>query len=225
MPVRIQEIHVKNLGPLKTFSMELGLYNLVYGKNERGKTYLVEFLVKSLFRNPRQWKLREIKGSGKVIVQGLNGDLVEFGPLGSLKKMEDFWEKSSVGLPVDFSKLLVVKGAEVDLDAVDGGVDKTILKHYLSSQKILDQIDGKIKESTIKKARIVNGLISGDDKGEIQTRSKLKIRLNSLNGLFAQISKEYSGGQGKMLRDEIEQIEIQIEKMEKAKAYKAFQLD
>ncbi|MCH7678399.1 AAA family ATPase, partial [candidate division KSB1 bacterium] len=88
MPVAIQEIHIQNLGPHTHFSTELGKFNLIFGHNEKGKTYLVEFIIRSIFRHANQWNLRTQKGKGKVVLSGLsNGKAVEFSP-DSSKKLE-----------------------------------------------------------------------------------------------------------------------------------------
>lgn len=222
MVVHVKEINVQNLGPVDRFSMKLGLFNLIFGRNERGKTYLVEFLIRSLFRSSRQWKLRDIKGSGKVGVEGLRERRVDFSPSSSVK-MEDFWEKGSVGLPPDFSRLLVVKGAETELADREGGVDRAILKRYLSSQEILDSIDQRISK-TIQETEINNRILVGSKRGEIKERERLGETLDELDQLFVQIDKMYSGGYRRILTDEKDKLEIQSELLDKAKRYLAFSL-
>ncbi|MFC1502716.1 hypothetical protein ACFL6A_04830, partial [bacterium] len=130
MAVHINKIHVQNLGPISSFSMTPGIFNLIYGKNEQGKTYLVEFLIRSLFRNTRAWSLRSQQGNGKVHVSGLDEKNIEFFPE-CREKIDDFWQKSIPGLPPDFSKLLVVKGAEVELLTSEIKTHKGIIKRYL----------------------------------------------------------------------------------------------
>ena len=131
MPVHIKEIQAKALGPIDQFSFSPGLVNLIYGQNEKGKTHLVEFLIRSLFRQNRQWNLRKNTGHGKVTLSGIGDDLT-FSPT-TPEKLEDYLEKEMPGLPVDISKLLVVKGAETEIGDSPGGADKAILKKYLSS--------------------------------------------------------------------------------------------
>ena len=222
MSIRIEEINVRNLGPVAQFSMKLGLFNLIYGRNEKGKTYLVEFLIQSLFRNVREWKLRAGKGSGKVGVGGLKDRRVDFSPSSS-SKMEDFWEKASTGLPHDFSRLLVVKGAEAELAGRDVGVDKAILKRYLSSQEILDTIDKRIPK-TIQETEIKNRILVGSKRGEIKLREDLGEKLNEINQLFVQIDKMYSRGTMKILMDEKRGLEEQSRRIDQAKRFLAFQL-
>ena len=53
MSIRIKDITIENLGPIKKFDMELGKLNVIYGTNGTGKTMLTEFLIKSLFKNTK----------------------------------------------------------------------------------------------------------------------------------------------------------------------------
>ncbi len=224
MSLNIKEINVQNLGPLSEISLELARFNLIYGRNEKGKTYLVEFVIRSLFRKTRLWPLRSQKGKGKVVVEGLtNGGLIDFHP-NSAKKLEDFWEESNVGLPPDFSKLLVVKGAEVEIANVEGGADRVILKRFLSSREILDKIEANISK-TIQECQIENNIITGPKRGEINIRLELSEQLKKLNQLFEQVDKGFSGGTRKTLADKKEQLKAQINQQVNAKKYIAYTTD
>ncbi len=223
MGVRIDKIHVRNLGPIDRFSIQPADMNVIYGRNEQGKTYLVEFLIQSLFRNVRPWKLRNLSGDGKILVSGLKDGSVEFSP-SSRAKMEDFWEKETEGLPPDFSKLLVVKGAEVELTGKYGGVDKAILKHFLTGQELLDSIDEKIPK-TIQKADLQNTQVIGNMQGDIRVKVELEKNLESVLQLFLQVDSGYSGGRRKNLSDEREKLESEFENLEKARRHLAYNLD
>ena len=223
MGVRIKEIHLKNLGPIDRFSAELGSFNLFYGRNEMGKTYLVEFLIHSLFKNMRPWRLREKLGSGKVGVEGLDRKKIDFSP-GSRLKLEDFWEKESSGLPPDFSRLLVVKGAEVELADGNANGHKTVFKRFLTGQELLDTISNKIPR-TLQKAEIKNTEVIGSKQGDIKLREELGEKLKTIEKLFDQIDRGYSGGHRKLLSDEKEKLDAEYRRLEKAKRHLAFQLD
>ena len=71
MPIRLDKIILKNLGPLESLDLTLGLLNIIYGPNETGKTCLVEFLLGSIFRQASNWDLRNVSGKGSVTVSGL----------------------------------------------------------------------------------------------------------------------------------------------------------
>jgi len=224
MSVTIKGIHVQNLGPHTQFSTELRQFNLIYGHNENGKTFLVEFIIRSLFRHSAQWNLRSQKGKGKVVLNGLsNGNADEFSP-DSSKKLEDYWDEANTGLPADFSKLLVVKGAEVEIVDVAGGVDKNIMKRLLSGKNVLETVQKRIS-TTIQESHIENSVINGAKRGELSAKTKLEEDLTSLNKLFAQIDRGYSGGKRNMLLDQKRQIENEIAAMMKAKQYLAYTVD
>lgn len=223
MSLSIQEINVQNVGPLRQLALRLGKFNLIYGRNERGKTYLVEFVIRSLFRNAKEWGLRSDKGDGKVVVSGLvDGYPMEFSPAGE-KKLEDFWEESTVGLPPDFSRLLVVKGAEVELSKkAEGGADKAILKLILSSREILNKIEKKIPAS-FQKYEIKDGEILGSNIGDRKKYLELRSQLQKIDELFNEIDKGYSGGRRKALMDDIEAVQKQLDEQVQAKQFLAYQ--
>ena len=224
MSVAIKEIHVQNLGPHTQFSTELGQFNLIFGHNEEGKTFLVEFIIRSLFRQSNQWTLRDQKGTGKVILQGLsNGQLVEFSP-DSPKKLEDYWEEAKTGLPADFSKLLVVKGAEVEIVDVEGGVDKNIMKRLLSGKNVLDKIQNRISK-ILQKSKLENNSPIGPKTGEIKERLELISVLENYDDLFSQIDSDFSGGQRNLMIENKQLLQDQIQEIKKAKQFQAYSLN
>ncbi len=222
-PVHIKEINLRNLGPIPQFTMKPGLLNLIYGHNEMGKTYLVEFLIRSLFKNIRQWSLRSETGQGKVSVQGLEEKNVIFSPKSALK-LDDFWNDAKLGLPPDFSRLLMVKGAETALNHSQGGADKNVISQYLSGQDILSKIEKQIP-SNILKAEIHSDDISGPSQGQIKNRTELKKLMDGLDQLFEEIDKDFSGGERKILSDQKESLTRDLSKLEQSKRYRAFQLN
>ncbi len=222
MGIYIKDISVQSLGPHLQFGFELGKFNLVYGYNENGKTYLVEFIIRSLFRQVKPWRLRQEQGRGKVRVAGLNANtLVEFSPI-SEQKLEDFWQESHPGLPTDFSKLLVVKGAEVAIARVAGGIDRNILKQLLSNRSILDAIQKQISK-TIQDASIVGTDITGPRRGELSARQTLENQLKTIDVLLTELDKSYSAGPRKQLHLRLQKLEQEKQQMLRARRYLAFQ--
>ena len=76
MNIHIDQIRVDRDGPLaEDFELDCGDLNLIYGRNESGKSYLVECLIKSLFktggRGVRTWPLRSWDPRAQVTVSGL----------------------------------------------------------------------------------------------------------------------------------------------------------
>ncbi len=72
MAVKIEKLNVRDLGPIKQLEIDFGQLNLIFSHNEKGKTFLTEFLIKSLFREISRWSYIRKLGSGKVFVSGLS---------------------------------------------------------------------------------------------------------------------------------------------------------
>lgn len=223
MPVSIKRIAVENLGPLNSCEMELGRFNLIFGRNETGKTYLVEFLLKSLFRNAAEWSLREIPGQGVVTIQGLDNGPIDFRP-GSERKLEDFWEEAESGLPTNMARLLVVKGGELAMDAESpSGVGRDVLKRALSRERLLERILNGILKTT-QEARVENGTIKGELRGELKRRQDLIDDRRRLDNLFEEIENRYSQGPLRSLELETGELSEGLEAQREAKRYRAFKL-
>lgn len=223
MPIRIENIKVNRGGPLRQdFQLKPGDINLVYGHNETGKTYIVESIISLLFRTGTKsavdWKLREWDFAGNIVVSGLEDKLVTFTK--TSKKLDDYWE-GQIGLPPDFSRLLVVKGGESLLLArEEDGVGRDILKNYLSGEGLLDKIGTKIS-TTLQKANVSDGQIIGSNMGEIKKRNQLADDLDELDSLLTEAEDSYASGVVNDLKKKQETIKSELEALEKAKRYYA----
>ncbi len=223
MSIQIENISVQNLGPHNRLALDLKRFNLIYGHNEYGKTYLVEYLISALFKNSRQWRLRSHSGRGTVTVAGLDKKPVRFTPSSNIR-LEDFLAENHPGLPADFSKLLVVKGAELELANVDGGIDKTIVRGFLSNKQVLDQVENNISK-TLQKATFENGVLKGDSRGEIGEYNRLEDVLKGPKGLIKlleQVDKGYSDGERSTLAAQIKALTVEKEQLELAKRHWAW---
>ena len=213
MSIKIEQINVKNLGPLSDFSCKFRNINLFYGHNERGKTYLVEFIYRSLFKNKAIF-LRESLATGQVTVSGLEEKPSRFSP-STRKKLEDFWDDSLPGLPADFSRLLVVKGADLDFSSTNqAGIDDRVLKEFLSGEGLLETISKKIT-ATEASAVYQDGVITGRDSGLVKEYRNLRSSISQIDETIEKVNKSISGGKRFELKQQIEILEalkiIQIE--------------
>ena len=104
MHIRLENLSVNRLGPIASIKWQFKDVNLIYGKNEQGKTFLVEYLLSSLFKNHS--KTRPLTDSGQINISGLAENVMRFDPK-SRKKIEDYLYPDDK--PVDLSRLLVVK--------------------------------------------------------------------------------------------------------------------
>jgi len=222
MAIRIDRIKVNRGGPLEEdFKLEAGDINLIYGHNETGKTYIVESIINLLFRTGKKstipWNLRGWDFAGSIIVSGLQDKPVTFSRTG--KKLEDYWEEE-IGLPQDFSRLLVVKEGETILAHEEDGVGRDILKNYLSGEGLLDRIQARIS-STLQEAGVQNCQIIGPNRGELKRREQLLGDLKELDRLLKEAEDGYASGEVYNLRQKQEKIKAELERLQKAECYYA----
>jgi uncharacterized protein YhaN len=221
--ISIEQIVVENLGPLGDQTFELGRFNLIYGRNETGKTYLVEFLLRSLFRHASSWPMRAGLGLGKVTVHGLDEGSTTFTP-DDKKKLEHYWDERGAGLPTNMARLLVVKGAELELtESTAAGIDRSVLKAALSSEALIDQIIDRIP-ATVREANVVDGRIEGHQRGDIKARSTYQDDRQRLRELSDEVENRYAQGQLRTLELSLVELQKQLAQQHDAKRHTAYQL-
>lgn len=226
MAIQIDKIRINRTGPLENdFELTPRRVNLVYGRNETGKTFIVESIIQMLFkigsRAPVKWSLRSWDLSGKILVSGLEESSLSFTRTG--KKIEDYWE-TKYGLPNDFSRLLVVKAGEtVVASEEEDGIGRNILRNYLSGVGLLDQISDRIP-ATLRDTTIESRTIVGPSRGEIKTRSQMEQELRRKDALLSDIERGYNSGELQILRQELSSLESELEELERAKRHHAFRL-
>ena len=221
MGIRIDKISVKDLGPIKSFVAGFGIFNLIYSRNEKGKTFLTEFIIRSLFKNISRWSYLREGGKGRVTISGLEEQTTDFSP-SPQKKLEDYWESSEKGLPVSIAKLLVVKGGEAGIED-DEGISKFLIKEVLSGINILDKIDSDNNISkTVKSAEITSSQISNiPQRGEGKQYNDSKDELESIDKQFEDIESEYTQGVLKTYRMEEKSLQDRLANLDKAKRHRA----
>ena len=225
MPLRIDRIKINRGGPLeRDFDFEPGDLNLIYGQNETGKTYVVESLIRFLFktsgRSGVDWDLRGWDIAGRAIVSGLEEDPVSFSKSG--KKLEDYWGDGT-GFPGDLSRLLVVRAGETLLAEEKDGVGRDLLKDYLSGEGLLDGVADNIS-ATLQKAVIQDSQIVGNQAGELKTREKCEEGLRSVQTLLDAVEEGYASGDTYALREKKGKLHAQVEALKNAERYHAGQL-
>lgn len=238
MSLRISEIHIAECGPLARQSWT-GLENknlvLVYGKNESGKSFLIDLLINSLFRNKKAWGYLRREVNGRIILTGSlagpdgdNSSRLEFSPQGRSKiKLEDYLEKRpDAGLPPEMTRLLVVRAGEVEIERDEHGLTVDFLKRLFSQKKILSEIEREIGE-TVKNAEILEaeGRINVPARGkDIQNYQDLLKDLKQLETLTQKINESYELGELKTLQDKKKALKEKRNRLEMARRHRAFLL-
>ncbi|MBW6467403.1 MAG: hypothetical protein K0B06_12925 [Brevefilum sp.] len=219
MQIKIDTLSVSGLGPIAPIKWQFKDVNLIYGKNERGKTFIVEYILSSLFKNAP--KTRALTDSGQINISGLATSSIRFDPK-SRKKIEDYLFTEDK--PVDLSRLLVVKAGQSKFSPkLEKGIDKSILKDYLSDQQILDTIlagiPANIQRSSWENEVLVPGLLSGDSK----TYNNYLDQLESVDLLLAEVNEKYALGEIQQEKIELANLEQSIGALEKARRLLAYQ--
>lgn len=224
MSIRIERIRINRGGPLlRDFELEPKDVNLIYGHNETGKSYIVEAMIGLLFRTGKRstidWALRNWEFAGSILVSGLEEKPIRFTRGG--RKIDDYWAQD-IGLPQDFSRLLVVKEGETALTDAREGANRDILKNYLSGRGILDELEKRANiTSTLQEARIQYPRIAGSKRGEIKTWEDSLGKRQRLDELLKKAEESYTSGTIYDLRQKKEALETELRRLEDAKRYRA----
>ena len=231
MSVRIERIKVNRDGPLREdFILEPSDFNLIYGGNETGKTYLVEAIVKMLFGEGRNSAFRGVlrpwEGvGGSVRMSGLPRceESVSFTKSTSEgERFGSYFESAGKALPTDFSKLLVVRAGETSLSSEPDGVGVDLLRDCLSGEGLLDEIEERIS-ATVQGTACVDGEWTGPERGENRTRRQHGSSRDSLEDLFKRIEGHSSAGINALQEDKAA-LEAERASLERAKRHHAAKL-
>jgi hypothetical protein len=225
MAIKIARIEVEQLGPLVSFKNDLRDVTLIYGGNEKGKTFLVEFVLKSLFKNLTGFKneLRIKKPGGKIVVSGFGTELVTFSP-GSRVKLESKLEESGQSMPANIARLLVVRGGDTAIEKSDDGISQDAIREFLSSQGVLDTIQRNIPLKGTREARIEAGEILGSNSGDLSKRKDARDGLENITRLLERVNLELAEGDIVALDKRITQAKERLDRLEAARKYAAYQL-
>ena len=223
MSIKIDQIHARNLGPIAEADYSLKAVNLFYGKNESGKTYLTEFLLRSIFKDAKDWSLRNFDASGYVSVTGLGPEPIHFSPE-STPKIEDHWAESLPGLPLNMGRLLAVKSADLSFSSKDpGGVGRDVLRDALTSQHLINSIRDSIP-ATVQKAELIGSEIIGRKQGKLKDLEEITTSLAEINTLLEEIENEYSRGTLQQIKLQTAAINRELDEQQAAKEHHALLL-
>lgn len=244
--LHIKRISISNVGPIRQWEIAPKLINCIYGLNESGKTFIVEFLIKSFFRDCSYWGyLREFSGNGQVVCI-FNGKELKFSLSQDSRKRRSSSSKQIKNDDIIddiindeifllLVKLLIIKSGDVsigaegsskkskDVSTSEKGLSKKILLDIFSPKKTFDTIDKKISE-TVKSAKINQGSINIQRKGEGEDYSDLKEEIEELAGSIKKITEEYNLSQIKEYDIKIRELEDKRELQIKAKKHYAYSL-
>jgi len=224
----IRKISAQGIGPIKRFEKEFspGYLYVIYGKNETGKTFLVEFIIRTLFYDVDFWGYtREIDGEGKITISGIEEKDTEFAFQRSKKKntLDKLLESRNYSLSPSLAKILLVKGGEVNLGK--DVISKSILRNLLLERRIFEEIDSDQNISrTIKNAKIEDDRLIIDKRGEGKDYQEIKERLEKFDELIRELTEKLNLAEISTFELSIKELKEEKEKLERAKRYKAFKI-
>ncbi len=223
MAIRIEQINIENLGPIQRKSIEFDNINLIYSKNEGGKSLLAEFIVRSLFSKKALWGYNREYGQGKIRVSGVDDSTKNYSP-GSRDKLDKYFEKNIQGVPSSLAKLLVIKSGESNISEKPEGIDTDTLKELLFAKNMLDDIDKNIS-ATVKSAIIDEGRINIRKTGEGSEYLNLQDALGQIDKMISRLSEENKISEERKLKIELDKLKAQKEILISAKHHKAYLLE
>ncbi|HRT47537.1 MAG TPA: AAA family ATPase, partial [Bacteroidales bacterium] len=220
MNIRIAKISAENCGPVKKINIAPGNLTIFYGRNEDGKSFLVEFIIHCLFKNKKPWGDLRQAGGGKITLTGIKDKPVDFIPDKGVK-LEDYFERDSRGLPLSLLNLLVVKEGETGIGNNKEELTKDIVKTFLSSRRLLDEIDGKIP-ATFKEAKIDTD-IEIDKRGGRDYYNKLE-EIKKIDNIIYSLNNQSAHWLIRDLSLQENQLKCKKELLNRARKFKAYTL-
>ncbi len=212
------------MGPISKLSSKLGRVNLIYGKNENGKTYLVDLILQSLFKN--RTSDRALDGSGSLEVTGLDGGPKKF--KGSTKpKLEDLLLDSEDATSINLSRLCVVKAGELGFDPKNRNtLPEDTIKGYLSDQKVVEEILKSLGTKAILSCKITNGEVEiGKNQGKvIEKYQENLVLLANIDKWIAQIDQDTTALELLRLEEQLAEVSRSHQEQQIARRILAYQL-
>jgi len=222
MTIKIDSISVNHIGPVGEFKKQLSKINLIYGKNEQGKTFIAEYLLSTIFKVKPTG--RSAIENGQINISGLEPGISRFSPT-SKQKIEDLvFDPHEKNLP-DLSRLSVVKGGDLSFETGNrNSVSFQIIKGYLSDQKTIEKVAELInKEKSILKCSVVDGDIQIKDRmGEVKTMLDLKEKIQDIDKILYEITQNSTTIEINQLTDHQKALQNELESQNNARRYHGY---
>ncbi len=231
MNIKISKVEIKNAGPINSFNEEFKPLTLIYGKNESGKTTIVENILAALFKRGKKNRLVEylpslrdadFLGGAKVEVSGLDKNIVSFN---GKKSLDEYLDNDNENLPLSLLNLLFIKEGDAKLINQKGGLTKDILKQMIAGNNSLKKISDNLSKA-IQDVVIEDGKFSNFKRNTKESKSYLTASSNLEN--LQRLENSYWQDAAELKRIELEtnltnQKEILVE-MEQARKHSAFKI-
>ncbi|MFC1503937.1 ATP-binding protein [Spirochaetota bacterium] len=160
MQIQIHKIKKLSSGVIsKKFEETIAPLTVIYGLNEKGKSSIVEGIIRSLFTS-RQCKLfpslrfDDFPQTDLEVGMIIDDEHTNFTP-NSREKLDDILQDRLPNIPEYLCKLLIVKSAELEIAYEGEGIDKAVIQKYLSDKWIIDHMKTRLDKE-------LKGIMKGD---------------------------------------------------------------
>jgi len=188
--MRIKEFSIRHYGPLPdTGRILMQNFNLFFGKNEAGKTLVIDALVKRLFGRNTQFfeRIDRVDGDpdGYVIIEDDKGKKIELPEKGDLTKIADL-------TPSECRNIFIIRNSDLSIDPKSEFYTSVTERLTGLRTKEISSIKEKLRELGILTRADSNASLSDDSKwGKMKTKVKNARELTeSINGLEREIKEE-----------------------------------
>lgn len=218
--MRIKEFRIYRYGPLKdTGTFEMDNFNILWGKNEKGKTLIIDALLKMLIKRPSSYfeKIDRIdeapEGYIKLEYRGDEYKLPEDGYL-------------SEDIPVDdFRNVFVIRDSDLLLTMEDSYYNNVTQRLTGSKTYEIEEIIEKLKEI----GRLTDSGRFRNRAADCNLKSKLDKATSLINNIKELINELEESGFDDLQIDlikkerELEKIDISLEKLQQASKREKFE--
>ncbi len=228
MCIKIERVEVNSCGPIATFNENMAPLTVIYAKNEKGKTAIVENIIASLFKDQKDGMYPSLRkdfiGSSRVTVTGISKKPETFTPLDKKRKIDSLLGTEGSVLPKSLFNLLFVKGAETDIIHEQGGITKSALKNLVSKQHIYGTIQKNIPRE-VGYTQFSDGLLVPKKRqGGYKTYEESRSRLNDIEAISQEFYSTLSESELIVLQSNREQLKEALAEQQKAKRHYAYSL-
>jgi uncharacterized protein YhaN len=233
MSIYIKQLKLRNAGPIsseQTFSFSP--FTLVYGKNESGKTSMLEGLIRSLFLSRSSQSIYGIRGDDfkhmKAWVQmQVNGKDITY-QTGDSTTLYDTFDSTPDTVPADLTDLLIARAGDVSFPGADTDLDKKTLHSFLSKEQTYTHILNTIQSSPLGKAYSSDFSLESknlciSNRKPVKNYKDLTEKVYSLSKLLANLQKKDYGIISN-LQQQYKELTILYEQQTNAKKHFAFTL-
>lgn len=230
--MRLTKLYLKLSHPQKEFTLEPKNLNLIYGKNESGKTAIVDLLIKAFIGS---WKPRESEGEIRLELENEKKEALikiekKLTAGGGASKALD---KKLSWLNTDIFKLLIIRAGDLTDQIIDDKGNTNVFADMLASSNEYERIKKDITDKYLGKKVlkyhkddniILKNLIPDESKKAFEYNI-LKEALEEKKELINRVGDKYIYFNLIKLAEEQKNLKEELQIQEEAAGYRLYEID